>query len=110
MDRKYVPVSCDVYDEILSLATSRKTCEVVVTSSIGKTERFRGAIADVFSRDGVEYIELSQGEIVRLDRIQALDGYLPKQNPIVNYAFRIGEALLPAMAVLIIFLYFYTEI
>lgn len=74
MDRNYLPISCDAYDALLSLATLRKASEVDVVSSAGQVERLRGVVADVYTSNGAEYLRLKDGHDIRLDRIQALNG------------------------------------
>lgn len=73
VDRRYVPISCSVHDELLALATMQRECELTVVFEDGTTDRTRGIIADVYSREGAEYLELRDGRTFRLDWIQALD-------------------------------------
>jgi Rho-binding antiterminator len=73
MDRPYIPISCAVHDELLALATLRQECEIIVVLAEGHAERIRGLITDVYSRGGIEYLQLPNGGIFRLDQIQALN-------------------------------------
>lgn len=74
MEQPYVPISCQVHDEMLALATRRQECELTVESEDGSAEQVRGVIVDVYSRDGAEYLRLHDGRNYRLDRILRLDG------------------------------------
>lgn len=70
----YVPISCDVHDQLLALASLRKECELTVALTEGQTRRIRGTIVDVYSRAGAEYLQMEDGSTFRLDRIEALNG------------------------------------
>jgi Rho-binding antiterminator len=74
MDKPYIPISCEVHDELLAFATLRQECEITVVLSEGRVEPIRGIIVDVYSRDGAEYLQLRDGSTFRLDQIQALNG------------------------------------
>ena len=74
MHQPYVPISCAVHDELLALATLQRECELTIALSEGRTERIRGIIADVYTRDGAEYLQLRDGDTFRLDQIRALNG------------------------------------
>ena len=71
---EYQPIACSFHDRLEAAAVTRTECELVYRGSDGTqaTEVLR--IADVFSRDGAEYITNDAGEQIRLDRIISLDG------------------------------------
>lgn len=76
MDEKkdYEPVSCDYHDLLEAAATRGGEVEMEFDQQ-GVVQRERGRIADVFSREGEEFVRLAanSGEVeVRLDRIVAL--------------------------------------
>lgn len=71
----YESIDCSLHDELEARATRRTLCAI----------RFRGEdddaarevtdrIVDVFACDGEEFIRLSSGEEIRLDRLEAVDG------------------------------------
>ena len=69
----YQPVPCDFHDQLLAYATLRQEVEVVFTE--GDTERTIAArITDVYTRDKSEYLLLSEGTTVRLDRLRRVGG------------------------------------
>ncbi|TFW08511.1 hypothetical protein E4K72_07795 [Oxalobacteraceae bacterium OM1] len=74
MNTPYVPISCDVHDELLSAATLRKPCRLTVALADGQSVRIDGVIADVYTREGAEYLQLHDGTTYRLDQIRELDG------------------------------------
>lgn len=73
MPEPYVPISCDVHDQLLALASLRKECEITVLAE-GKSGQIRGTIMDVYSRAGAEYLQMKDGSVFRLDQIEALNG------------------------------------
>ena len=82
----YKPISCDFHDVLESLATSRKPAKVRFLDNEGALQHRSAVIQDVYSRDHAEYVSLSSGEVVRLDRLIAVDReklaeYLPNDVP-----------------------------
>lgn len=73
MQAPYCPISCDIHDQLLELATLRQLCLLTI-SSRDKVELVRGIIVDVYSAQGGEYVKLKEGGTYRLDRILALNG------------------------------------
>ena len=52
----------------------RVECSVVYRAEGGDTTRsFTGRLADLYSRDGAEFVMFEEGESVRLDRVLAVD-------------------------------------
>ena len=74
MDQPYEPISCSTHDEFLALASLRRRCELTVLLADGGEQTVGGVIADVYTRDGAEYLQLRDGPTFRLDRIRALNG------------------------------------
>ena len=53
----------------------RVECSVVYRVEVGETTRsFTGRLADLYSRDGAEFVMFEEGESVRLDRALTVDG------------------------------------
>ena len=69
----YEPIACGLHDVVEDRIVRRGECEVVYDEG-GERRRYIGRLADVYSRDGAEYVELADGRAVRLDRIAVLDG------------------------------------
>jgi Rho-binding antiterminator len=74
MDQPYVPIACSIHDEFLALASLRRSCELTVALADGGEQTVSGVIADVYTREGAEYLQLRDGPTFRLDRIRALNG------------------------------------
>jgi len=71
-DDKYNPIDCDYHDQLEAAAMHKKEVELEYETS-NTTTRQRGTIADVFSREGEEFVKLSapSGSVeVRLDKIK----------------------------------------
>ena len=74
MNRPYVPISCDVHDELLALATFDRECELAYLNEERVPVSTRTRIVDVYSRGGVEYLRTREGAILRLDDLRAVNG------------------------------------
>lgn len=73
----YTPIDCSLHDRLEAAATLKR--RVLLRYDAGDEEVEENAeIADIHTRDGAEYLVLSSGTRVRLDRIVSLDG-LPFQ-------------------------------
>lgn len=77
--RPYQPIDCNIYDVLLAAATLQQVVELRYqnpsTSSKDEVEQqVRGRILDVYTKAGEEFLQLSSGEIIRLDHLIAFDG------------------------------------
>ena len=73
MDENYKPVSCDFYDELEALATLKKSCDIIFMNDGGKSQ-IRARIADLYTREKVEYLKTASGLEIRLDKLLQVDG------------------------------------
>lgn len=71
----YIPVSCEFHDRLEDLATLRKQASVSYVDEDGAQQQRSAVIKDVYAREGADYMLLSTGETVRLDRLIEVDGY-----------------------------------
>lgn len=67
MEKKYVPINCDFYDEIEIRAMRKSKCSVVYLSEKGETLTIEGVIKNVYSKNKEEFLEMKSGLIFRLD-------------------------------------------
>jgi Rho-binding antiterminator len=74
MDQPYQPIACDIHDAFLAQASLRRHCELTVRQPDGGSATISGVIADVYTREGAEYLQLRDGPTFRLDHILTLDG------------------------------------
>ena len=72
--QEYVPISCTFHDLLESHAISRKQVDICFRDSNGDAQRCSATITDVFARDGADYLVLSTGETLRIDRLIEVDG------------------------------------
>lgn len=70
----YQPINCEFHDVLESLATTRKHVDVEYLDIDGVLQKQYALILDVYVRDRAEYLGLSSGETLRLDRIVAVNG------------------------------------
>lgn len=71
---KYQPISCEFHDLLEVHATVRSPTQVRFRETDGDVQVRNAIITDVFARDGAEYVSLSSGETVRLDRLLEVGG------------------------------------
>lgn len=71
---RYEPIDCTTHDQLIERAAFRLPTEVAYRNERGEVVAARGMIEDVFSRDGAEYLRLSNGQEIRLDRIVDFGG------------------------------------
>ena len=72
---QYTPVSCDFYDELEALATRHKPCEIIFINNASRSV-IHARIADLVTRDKVEYLVTDSGLEIRLDQLVQVDGKL----------------------------------
>lgn len=65
----YEPIDCGFHDELLSWATLQRPVEVVYKNHSEDEVTTHGRIADVYTKDGAEYVRMHSGEIIRLDML-----------------------------------------
>lgn len=73
-EEAYNPISCSLHDELLSLATLRRVVPVVWKDADGTEHQTDEKIVDVFSRQTQEFLQLSSGREIRLDKLVRVDG------------------------------------
>lgn len=77
--KNYIPVSCDVIDQIEILATQKN--RVLVQVKFSKSSfHFSGIIKTWFTKDKVEYLQFRGGTYIRLDKVYQIDNILVKDN------------------------------
>lgn len=70
----YEPIDCSDHDKLEALATLRQRARIAYTTENGGTEQVEDLIADVYARDGVEYLRTAGGQELRLDALVSVDG------------------------------------
>lgn len=69
MNTPYQSVACGFYDHLEATAVRRQVVKVVFVDADGCHHAVEAGIADVFSRDRAEFLRLTTGEEIRLDRL-----------------------------------------
>lgn len=70
MESLYIPISCSYYDRLEAWAVRREQVHIIFKQPEHDSEQqAEGIIADLFSKDKAEYLELRSGERIRLDYI-----------------------------------------
>lgn len=69
----YQPVSCSIYDTLEAYATQGKTCRIVYQDNEAPIQ-VKAVIQDFFIQDKAEYLQLDNGQAIRLDRLISIDG------------------------------------
>ncbi len=73
---EYRPINCSFYDLLLALATQRKSINLVYLQDKVPQNVSGSIIKDVYTKEGAEFMELSSGEVIRLDRIVKINDQL----------------------------------
>lgn len=68
----YIPVNCDFTDELELLSIRKFDVEVHYFDENGESQRSHGQIADIVARNHEDYLILTSGVEVRLDRIERI--------------------------------------
>lgn len=68
----YQPVACGFYDELGLRMMRGASCELVVEDSDGQ-KTIGTTIEDLYTDGDAEYVRLSDGRTIRLDRIVRVD-------------------------------------
>jgi transcriptional antiterminator Rof (Rho-off) len=72
MDKPYIPISCSFHDILLDRSTRKKEVRIVYLEGEEKLEQI-GIIEDVFTKNKVEYLQVRNGPIIRLDALISVD-------------------------------------
>ena len=74
MENEYHPIDCNYYDELVLLAMRKKPCEIIYQDQNGHQITKQATIVDVFTKEKVEYLKLSNDQLIRLDLLISADG------------------------------------
>lgn len=70
----YVPINCEFHSLLEDHATMRKPVLVSFLDEQGQPQDSHLKIVDVYGRAGEEFLRAASGEVIRLDRLVAVDG------------------------------------
>lgn len=77
MHTPYVPIDCNFYDELTLRAMRGRPCTLRYRDEGGKVLEVEAVIEDVYTQGPEEFVRLRGGVVIRLDRIEAVDGIAP---------------------------------
>lgn len=73
MSEKYKPINCDLHDHYLEYATFKKPVTITYMDEEEKKELSGVTIIDVYTTKKEEFMKLSNGTVIRLDRISSVE-------------------------------------
>ena len=76
MNREYKPIACGLHDELELRALRKSKVKILFTDESNSVQTISCVIADIFSKDKVEYLKTDKELLIRLDDIIELDGIL----------------------------------
>lgn len=76
MNKEYKPIACGLHDELELRALRKSKVELSFADESNGIQTIACVIADIFSKDKVEYLKTDKGLLIRLDDIIKLDGIL----------------------------------
>jgi Rho-binding antiterminator len=76
MEKEYKPIACGLYDELELRALRKQMVKLTFQNDKNENELIECVIADLFSKDKIEFLKTTEGKIIRLDDIVELDNIL----------------------------------
>lgn len=76
MEKEYKPIACGLYDELELRALRKQKVKIVFLNDKKENGIVECVIADLFSKNKVEYLKTEDGNIIRLDDVIELDNIL----------------------------------
>jgi len=76
MEKEYTPIACGLYDELELRALRKKTIKLTFQNDKNDNETIECTIADLFSKDKIEFLKTNDGRIIRLDDVLEIDGII----------------------------------
>lgn len=70
----YQPINCEFHDLLEAHATLRKPVRIGIRNATGAIQHCTATITDLYAQNGAEYMSISNGDTVRLDQIEEIDG------------------------------------
>ncbi len=74
MSTAYVPINCEFHDVLEATAVRRRPAILSLHAPGGQPATVHARIADLYAHDGMEYMRLDDGSVIRLDHIVSVDG------------------------------------
>ena len=74
MQKPYVPISCNFYDELEAIATLKQSCTILYLDTKDKETTVQSRILNLYAKDKIEYMELENDLTIRLDQLISVNG------------------------------------
>ena len=76
MEKEYKPIACGLYDELELRALRKRTIKLTFQNDKNDNEIIECIIADLFSKDKIEFLKTNDGKVIRLDDVLEIDGII----------------------------------
>jgi Rho-binding antiterminator len=76
MNKEYKPIACGLYDELELRALRKQRVKLTFQNDNKENGKIECIITDLYSKDKVEFLKTSDGNIIRLDDVLELDGVI----------------------------------
>lgn len=73
METTYKPIDCNFYDVLEAAATENRYVKIYYYTEIGEMLSAMAVVKNIYTKDKMEFLVLSTGEEIRLDRIVRID-------------------------------------
>lgn len=73
MEKTYKPIDCGFYDHLEAAATIKKYVKLQYFTEIREFITVMAVVKNLYTKDGEEFLVLSTGDEIRLDRIVRID-------------------------------------
>lgn len=67
--KTYKPIDCDYYDRLEAWATTKTPSTIIYQDETDGQQSVAAVIADVYTKDKVEYLKTDAGKVIRLDTL-----------------------------------------
>jgi Rho-binding antiterminator len=79
MAEKYTPIDCNYYDLLLDVIKRKQEILLVYNNLENVPIAVTAKFFDIYTKEGEEFLQLTDGMVIRLDKIISLNG-LPVPN------------------------------
>lgn len=73
-DTPYRPIDCGLHDRLEAHATLGRVVRIIARGPHGEIHEIEDRLVDVFARGDEEFVRTAGGELIRLDRLESVDG------------------------------------
>jgi Rho-binding antiterminator len=71
---EYRLVNCEFHDRLEAWSTLRQPCQIIYRNAIDERIEIRDRIVDVYAAHQADFLKLSDGTEIRLDKIISVNG------------------------------------